>query len=98
MTYKEFEKQDKEYREKIRLLKEEQKRLEQSYCIEAMEKAGYHIGDIVTNEKGEKGIIVGVELVARFYPRTIVAKMRKDGTRSQVTSYSLGFNIPNIKE
>lgn len=98
MTYKEFEKKDKEYGEKILLLTEERKRLEQSYCIEAMEKAGYHIGDTVTNDKGEKGIIVGVELFARFYPRTIVAKMKKDGTRSQGTTYSLGFKIPNIEE
>ena len=97
MTFKEFEAFRKENKEQIARLEQEGKRVEQAYCIEAMAKAGYHIGDVVTNNKGEKGIIVGVELFVGS-PRTIVAKMKKDGTASQVTSFSLGFKIPNIEE
>ena len=98
MTYKEFIAFRDENKEKIKALEEETKRVERVYCEEAMEKAGYHIGDTVTNKGGEKGIIVGVEMFAYFHPRAIVAKMKADGTASKVVSYSLGFNIPNIEE
>lgn len=98
MTYKEFIAFHDENRQKIRALEEEDKRVERAYCEEAMEKAGYHIGDTVTNKRGEKGIIVGVEMFAHFHPRAIVAKMKADGTASKVTSYTLGFDIPNIEE
>ena len=97
MNYKEYKKFREENKEKIINLEKEAKRVEQQYCMEALEKAGYHIGDAVTNNKGEKGIIVGVEFFVSS-PRTIVAKMKKDGTSSQVTAYSLGFKIPNIEE
>lgn len=98
MTYKEFIAFRNENQKKIKALKEEAKRVERAYCEEAMEKAGYHIGDTVTNKNGEKGIIVGVEMFFDFYPRAIVAKMKADGTASKVTSYSLGFDIPNIEK
>lgn len=97
MTIKEFQNYRKENREKIESLQKEAKQVEKAYCLEALEKAGYHIGDVVTNEKGEKGVIVGVEFYIASYPRTIVAKMKNDGSASKVTSYSLGFKIPNIE-
>ena len=96
MTIKELENYRKENREKIESLQKEAKQVTKAYCLEALEKAGYHIGDVVTNEKGEKGVIVDVEFSV-FHPRTIVAKMKNDGSASKVTSYSLGFQIPNIE-
>lgn len=95
MTFKELQNYRKENREKIENLKNEAKQVERAYCLEVLEKAGYHIGDVVTNKRGEKGIIVDVEFP--FYPRAVVAKMKNDGTASKVTNYSLGFVIPDIE-
>lgn len=91
MNKKEFERQLNGIRQAKRELEEREIELEEAYGLEVLQRNGFKPGDIVTSEDGRRGVIIRVEFTN--HPRAVVNPLKKDGTPSVMSSWSMGFYL-----
>lgn len=91
MNRKEFESQLKEIRQAIQELEEREIELKEAYGLEVLQRNGFKPGDIVTSKDGRRGVIIRVEFAVS--PRAVVNPIKKDGTPSIMSYWSMGFYL-----
>lgn len=91
MNRKEFESKLNAIREAKRELEEREIELEEAYGLEVLQRNGFKPGDIVTSKDGRRGVIIRVEFTTR--PRAVVNPLKKDGTPSIMSYWSMGFYL-----
>ena len=90
MTRKEYEKNLRELRDEIELLRNKERDLRHDYGIECLERSGYHIGDRM-EINGIMGEIVDTDMVGDIY--AAFKKVKKDGTISPFACHYLRIKL-----
>lgn len=91
MNKKEFESQLNVIREAKRELEKREIELKEAYGLEVLQRNGFKPGDIVTSKDGRRGVIIRVGF--SIGPRAVVNPIKKDGTPSVMSSWSMGFYL-----
>lgn len=91
MNKKEFESQLNGILQAKRELEKREIELKEAYGLEVLQRNGFKPGDIVTSKNGRRGVIIRVEFAAA--PRAVVNPLKKDGTPSAMSFWSMGFYL-----